>query len=212
MPNAPLEKGIRLENWLPEFQINWNIMNDFKIDPNDIAKADSLRQAGEYVIFYLGPELGNTGAGHNRGSIWKPEDWIKLGDRIKQELKVKIVVVGAEYDRSYFDKYLKGRVDWTNLIGLTSVSHLFAVVKNSRLTISYQSGVGIMSSYLGIPTGIFWRARGDSVSSDYYISFDEGMASAWVNPDMLNQKKHLPLIYGRHDSEYIMQEIKERKW
>jgi hypothetical protein len=60
--------------------------------------------------------------------------------------------------------------------------------------------------------GIFWREKGDSVSPQYYISFEEAMASAWADPRMISSGKHLPLIYGRHGVDYIIDQIKERRW
>lgn len=65
---------------------------------------------------------------------------------------------------------------------------------------------------MGVPTGIFWRAAGDSIRDDAYLSFDEAMASAWANPQHIEQGKHLPLIYGRHGVDYIKQQIIERNW
>lgn len=212
MPNAALERGVWLERWLPEIETNWDVMSDFQFIKGELDRAEDLRRQGEYVVFFLGSEGSNTTAGHNRGGIWKPEDWIDLGRRIKEELGFRIIVVGEKYDESYFSKYIKGRLDCLSLIGRTGVGDVFAITKKSRFVISYQSGVGIVSSYFGVPTGIFWRAKGDSISSDSYVSLDEAMASAWVNPWMISQEKHLPLIYGRHDVQYIMEEVKRRQW
>src|SRR5215467_6291169 len=33
VPNAALEHGIRLEEWLPHHKINWDIWDDFRITP-----------------------------------------------------------------------------------------------------------------------------------------------------------------------------------
>ena len=121
-------------------------------------------------------------------------------------------MVGAEYDRSYFDIYIKDKVDWLNLIGSTSISLLFAIVKKCKFVISYQSGIGVVASHLGIPTAMFWRAKGDSISADCYISFEENMATAWANPDIIAEGKYLPLRYGRYNPAYIIQEIKNKKW
>jgi len=78
--------------------------------------------------------------------------------------------------------------------------------------ISYQAGVGIVSTYLGTPTAIFWRPYGDSISPQWILSFDERMASAWVPPATIEAGKHLPLIYGRHGIQHIVSEIRRRGW
>lgn len=212
MPNAPLERGIRLEQWLPDLETNWDIMNDFRFTWSEVKLAQDLRSGGGYVVFFPGSEASNTTAGHNRGGIWRPQDWIDLGDRVRRELGLRIVVVGAPYDRPYYEKFLKGRLRCDDLVGRLGIGETFAVCSRARFVISYQSGIGIVSSYLGVPVGIFWRARGDSIHPAFYLSFDEGMASAWVRPEMIWKGKHLPLIYGRHDVNYIMEEVRRKKW
>lgn len=219
MPNGPLERGIRLENWLPQFEINWKASDCFQFDKEDVDYADALhKKIGRYCVFYLGPFRGNMFEGHNRGSIWTPADWSVLGYYIQKELGSRIVVVGADYDMDYWVNMMEPTLDlsdqgnWVNLIGDLPISKTYAVIKRSDFVISYQSGIGIFSSYLGVPTGIFWRAKGDTISPDTFISFEEEMASAWTRPDMIASGKHLPLIYGRHDPGYIISEIHKRGW
>src|SRR5882724_277649 len=218
IPNATLEKGIRLEDWLPQYQIDWNIFKQFHISNDERIFGRRLYdRIGPYAVFYPGPIHGNTIEGHNRGPIWKPEDWVQLGKRIHNELGLQIVLVGAPYDASYYDSILGPALNgnghyYTNLIGKTNLGELWSVTSNSKFVISYQAGVGIISTYLGTPTGIFWRSQGDSISASGYLSFDERMASAWVPPSILEKGSHMPLIYGRHGVQYIMNQVRERGW
>lgn len=217
MPNGPLERGVRLEDWLPEFEINWDIMNNFHIQEAEAECGKWVKNTvGEYCVFYLGPFAGNTTCGHNRDGMWTPEQWVELGKRIHEELGLSIVVVGATYDAMYYDFLIRPLTDklgyWSSVLGGTNLGELYSVTQGSRFVISYQSGIGIVSNYLGVPTGIFWRPKGNSINSETYISFEESMASAWANPRMIKEGKHLPLIYGRHDVNYIMEQVKERKW
>ena len=217
IPNAALERGERLESWLPQYPIDWNIFRKFYIATDEYSLADGLLHRGSYAVFYPGPLHGNTIDGHNRNAIWKPHDWVELGRRIHEQLGLHIVVVGAPYDATYFDYLvgpeLNGDLDhWTNLIGRTNLGQLYAVTSRAKFVVSYQAGVGIVSTYLGTPTAIFWRPHGDSISPHHYLTFDERMASAWVPPKILESGSHLPLIYGRHSVNYIMEEIKLRGW
>lgn len=218
VPNAPLEEGIRLENWLPQYPIRWEIFDDFQIDSEEASFGKLIKdKLGNYAVFYLGPLHGNTTDGHNRNAIWKPQDWINLGREIHQKYGLEIVVVGAPYDATYFQMmvgpHLNGDLTyWHNLIGMTGIGELFSTIQNSKFCISYQAGVGIVATYLKIPTGIFWRPEGNSISPSAYLSFSESMASAWVPPKQIADGTHLPLIYGRHGVPYIMDEIGKRGW
>lgn len=205
IPNGSLERGIRLEDWRPEYAINWRVMDEFRFE--------DFLPAKDYVVFFMGSESSNTTAGHNRNRLWRPGDWVALGEWVQRELGCEIFVVGADYDRSYFSDNVKPLTNyWIDIIGNTDIGMTYSIVKGARFVISYQSGIGIVASYMGVPTGIFWRAKGDSISPDTYISFDERMAEAWADPQMIEQGKHMPLIYGRHGVEYITEEIKKRGW
>lgn len=218
IPNAPLEHGIRLEEWLPQYAIDWDIFKRFRISDDERGfAADLCRRVGPYAVFYPGPLGGNTLEGHNRNMLWKPAEWIELGGRIQREFGLAIVVVGAYYDKDYYTEMLLPSLNgssptWTDLIGETSIGELYAVTSRAKFLISYQAGVGIVSTYLGTPTGIFWRPWGDSISRNWFLSFREEMASGWVPPRMITSGTHLPLIYGRHGVGYIMDEIRTRGW
>jgi hypothetical protein len=202
IPNYTLERGIRIEDWLPDYAINWNVMDRFKFEESSFNK--------QYVIFFLGSIAGNTTSGHNRNSIWTPQQWVELGRRIQKEFGCYIFVVGADYDMSYYTDYIEPLLNkndnWFNFIDMFNIGQTFAMVKNARFVISYQSGIGIVANYMNVPTAMFWRAKGDSISPNSYISFEEDMAKAWTKPGV----NYLPLIYGKHDVDYIINEI--QKW
>jgi len=219
MPNGPLERGVKLADWLPEYPIDWGTPKEFLFTEQEEKFADTiLKENGPYCTFYLGPLDGNLGMGHNRGQLWTPEEWLELGKFCQEKLGLKVMVLGADYDVPYYEFMVEPNFDkfpqepWLNMLGQTEIGDTFALVKRSRFTISYQSGIGIFSSYLGIPTGIFWRARGSSINPEVYISFEESMASGWVRPDMIESGKHMPLIYGRNKVDYVMEQIEKRGW
>jgi hypothetical protein len=209
VPNAALERGERLETWLPHYPIDWSIFDGFHIAAAERRMADKLHASiGDYAVFYPGPLMGNTTNGHNRNALWRPADWVELGRQIRHDLGLRIVVVGASYDESYYAQWRQAT--WTDLIGGTSLGELWSVTSRSRFVVSYQAGVGIVSTYLGTPTAIFWRPEGDSISPDFLLTFSEAMASAWVPPAILASGKHLPCIYKRDGVEQIMKWA--RRW
>jgi len=218
IPNAALEHGTRLEQWLPQYAIDWRIFRDFQLTPRERSYGKEVRRrTGPFVVFYPGPLSGNTIEGHNRNMLWKPSEWIDLGERIHRDFGLNIVVVGAPYDLDYYTAMLAPSLNgasshWTNIIGETSIGELFAVTAQAKFVISYQAGVGIVSTYLGTPTAIFWRPWGDSISRNHFLSFKEEMASAWVPPAILERGSYLPMIYGRDKVESILDQIKQRGW
>ena len=216
VPNTPLERGIRLEKWLPEYETNWHIGSEFLFKPSELEFAKSLHaDLGPYAVFYLSSEINNSAqASHNRGPRWHAREWVTVGETLAHHMGIRIVVVGASYDRSYWTRQVAPLVGnrslWHSLVGDSSVGQTFAAVRQARFVLAYQSGIGIFASAIGVPTGMFWRTRGDSISPDYFLSFEESMATAWVRPDMLS--KYLPLIYGRHHAEEVIQLITNAGW
>lgn len=217
MPNHPLERGVRLEDWLPEYETNWQCVDEIAFTADELTIADAVRQRSNgYAVLFMGSLTANTDDGHNRCGLWTQFDWVSLGDWLHERHGIDIVTVGATCDETYFDSRIApniaGKSWWHNHIGQHSIWETFAICRQARLCISYQSGIGIFSNYMGVPTGIFWRAKGDSIRADTFVSFEESMASAWANPQHIEQRRHLPLIYGRHDPAYIKRQIMERKW
>ena len=210
--NQHLERGERLETWLPRFETDWSIADRFKYTGGELRQARELEsQLGPFCVFYLGPEKGNTTAGHNRGPLWSAEDWGRLAAR-SRELGLAIVVVGAEYDRSYFESHAAPHIgDCYDAIGKWHIAQTFAAIQRSRFVVAYQSGVGIFSVYMGIPTAMFWRPYGDSIDPVGFVSFNEQMASAWAPPESLTGNKYLPLIYGSCTADSIA-EFAQTHW
>ncbi|MBS0261822.1 MAG: FkbM family methyltransferase [Planctomycetes bacterium] len=211
--NRHLESGLRLETWLPEMETDWRIAERFRFTAREVRDAiDFEKHHGPYCIFYLGPELGNTGFGHNRGPLWTPQEWGTLARHFR-ELGLKIVVVGAPYDLSYFEKHVAQHLgECTNMIGKWSIGQTFSHVQRARCVIAYQSGIGIFAVYLGVPTACFWRPHGDSIDPSAFVSFNEQMASAWAPRDSLATGRYLPSIYTKCSPDSIAKHAATHDW
>lgn len=213
IPNRTLERGERLEEWLPEYPVNWGVVDEF--DWTGTQKGTLAGQAlGDFACFYLGPETGNVDEGHNRGFLWEPKHWIELGEKIIGR-GMRIVLVGAGYDRSFYERYLEEGVKaagmrWWNMMGKMEIGETMALIRQSRFFISYQCGLGIFAHYLGVPVGMFWRPDGNSAHPKRLVSFDERMAHSWTNPRYAD--RYLPLIYTRCSPDSIFEEIIKRGW
>lgn len=221
VPNRHLEEGKRLETWLPGERVNWTFMDDFLFSHREIRDADAVaKNVGSFAVFFMASLAGNTTAGHNRGPLWTPDEWVRLGAEL-HERGLAIVVVGAEWDRDYFDAMIRPRVAglawWHDRIGSWPIGMTYAVIRRSRMVAAYQSGIGIVAHYLGIPTVIWWRRKRpghpeDSISPSSYVAHDEKMASAWARPDAVESGDLLPAIYGRTTVEDIITHAGKFQW
>lgn len=210
IPNRDLEYGIRLEDWLPEYEMNWNIIPDcWNFKSSDIEYAEQIKQEGDYAVVYFGPRAGNgplTRGGHNRGQLWKGTDWHKVIDGLIA-LDLRVIATGASYDIEYWKEEIEeargSKV--INLIGESDIGQTLAMLQRAKVVIAYQSGIAIMGSYLGVPTATFWRPEGDSIyPPPTYVSFDERMAHCWVRKEMIEKGWHFPAIYGKHGPEDVL--------
>lgn len=213
IPNATLETGRRIEDWLPQHKINWDVIKGFNWEGAE--KGTLLGQGmSPFVAFYLGPEKGHTDEGHNLGWLWEPKHWIELGVALK-ERGINVVVVGASYDRSFYERYVKqgvyeAKLGWVDLIGKLEIGETFALLKESKCLISYQCGLGIVGHYMGVKVAMWWRPDGNSCHPERLVCFDEHMATAWVRPGW--EDRYMGLIYLRETPQQIIAEIDKRGW
>lgn len=212
MPNAALERGIRLENWLPKYEIDWHIHRQFQFTNEERAAATEMRKtAGDYALLYPGPERGNTYMGMNRGAMWTPEHWVELADRLHRERGIKSVFAGAAYDASYYEKYLEplrcGRDFWINRIGAYEFNTTLAVALQSRFLVGHASGLPIAAHYAGVRVATWWRPYGNSLDPKFHISFDEKMATAWTLPG--TGRNFIANIYGRCSPESVTRQLRD---
>lgn len=207
--NGHLEHGRRLEEWQPQWETDWRIADHFRFTAKELAAAAEFRaEQGPFVLFYLGPEGGNTRSGHNRGELWSPRDWGRLSDMFRGTGR-RIVVIGAPYDRPYFDRCRPLLGDVVDCIGQWHIAQTFAVMRQADATVAFQSGLAIFGVYLGCNVASWWRPHGNSQDPREYITFDERMAHDWSPPGAVDSGRYLPQIYGRSTPAGIFSHAQE---
>lgn len=219
--NGHLERGNRLETWLLQFKTNFDIgVDNFVFTENEIENAERIHKYlldnKPFVVFYLGPKWGNTINGHNRGSLWTLKNWYETVMLMNEHNKdLRFVLIGASYDADYAGEFYTtyGDKRFINLTGATEIGTTYALIKRSNFILSYQSGIGIFSVYLGVPTACFWRPYGNSLHPDFFISVREEMANAWAPPWALGiDGTYLPQVYTKCSPQSIVEEVISRKW
>jgi hypothetical protein len=222
--NTFLEHGWSVEQIarhldLDETLVDWRPFDHFEWKPQDTEIAQSLtRELGKYVVFYLGAEVDNTTSGLNCGGLWSPTDWVKLFRLVAASTGMKIVVIGAPYDLSYFkDVVAAGPTDVLshsiNMIGLMDLPGTLATMKEAEFVVGFASGMPISSTYLRTRTAIFWRPQELSMSPHLKkYGFHEHFATNWVPPDMLASESYLDLWYSKDTPESVMDRMKRARW
>src|SRR5262249_49284967 len=161
-------------------------------DPAAVEWAERVsRRVGRYCCLFAGAIAGNTVHGHNRNGLWRPQDWLEVAEGVRNRGLVPIWI-GATYDEDYLKTHQLLRPGDISLIGVCSIAMTVELLRRAKGVIAYQSGLGVIASYLGTCAAMFWRPYGDSVDPHRFVSFHEGMASAWAPPDMLREKRYFP--------------------
>lgn len=222
--NTFLEHGWSVEQiarhlGLDETLVDWRPFDHFKWKPDDSVIAQSLtRQFGKYVVFYLGAQVDNTLSGLNCGGLWSVADWVELFRLVAASTGMKIVVIGAPYDLSYFkDVLAAGPGDLlsqsVNMIGLMDLPSTLATMRDAEFVVGFASGMPISSTYLRTRTAIFWRPQELSMSPHFKrYGFHERFATNWVPPDMLASESYLDLWYSKDTPETVVDRMKRARW
>lgn len=216
VPNEAVDRGIRLEEWLPEYEADWTVFDGLRLNAHERVFAAAVAADGPFAVFYMSSLLGNgLGNGWNRGPLWTPDDWIELGRRLHKALGVRIVVVGAAYDLGYWTQQIAPRVAdlpyWSSLIGQCSLPTTAAVLRRARCVVSYPSGIAVLAHYLRRPTCMFVRAHGDSIEAGRYVSPADGLATAWLYPGT-KPGAFLVATYGQTTPADIERHARREGW
>ena len=145
--NAPLERGVRLEEIDADSLIEWRVPVRLSRNP--------LRQppSEPYIVIYLS---GNTADAVSKG-IWTVNDWVNFVTKfwVERNLRYPAVVIGAEYDRAIVEVLAKmirkNGIREAVWIG-ADPENVLDLIQGARFFMGYQSGMGIMADNLGVPS------------------------------------------------------------
>jgi ADP-heptose:LPS heptosyltransferase len=193
IPDGVLEGGRRIEEWMADIPIDWTAIDELRLPA-----PPTMTQP--YVCFHLGSEYQNglgdgPGLAHNRGPLWTPADWVQLGKEVQQGATV--CVIGHDSDRGYWMRHVEPLTrGWVSHVGQLDLGQTVALLQRASGVVSYQSGLGVLANYLGVPCAMWWRPNGLSSREDRFVSFDERMADAWTRPGV----PYAPLVYKRESA------------
>lgn len=122
------------------------------IDPGKEAINHTLELYNEYEI-----KATDLVIGINPGSVWPTkryatEKYAALADRLIQELKASIIIIGSPADIAIADKMARQmRGTALNLAGRTSLPQMAAIVKRFNLLVTNDSGAMHIAVAMGVP-------------------------------------------------------------
>lgn len=154
VPNGHLERGLRIEEYLPEVETDYSYDLLF-ID----GERTWMQHAGleDRVLVYL------SGVGPNRefhSHTWSQHHWVELL-RDLSAIGHMPVIIGANTDddlRYYAQvaQLLGPHCPHVNMVGKTTHAQVMCLIKHAKLWIGLNSGLGIVSASQGTPTLMFW--------------------------------------------------------
>jgi hypothetical protein len=152
--NGHLERGDRLETWLPELPTDFSYPLDIPAAAR--ARAAALVPAGS-ILVYL------SGVGPNRGfhnHVCSVGLWVHVCELLNAAGFVP-VLIGAHTrdDLGYRDAFLAaaaGRARVRDIVGQTSIAEICAIVQTAAAWVGLNSGTGIVSAMMGVPTVMLW--------------------------------------------------------
>lgn len=146
--NSWLEKGRRIEDYLPHFDMEYKL--NWKISRYAKTKAEACLKPGKNIVIQTSSVKFNAKKDFV-GDRWKPYMWDYIVRGLKDEIPgVNIIWLGADWDRDMYDRF---PLDWgiMPMAGATGdvVMHL---LRKCTGVISYQSGISVLSVCEKIPT------------------------------------------------------------
>jgi len=188
--NSRLEHGVRIEDVLPEYDVNF----DYPINNPREAKsfADLIKEGagGKLYLFYASSVGGNKN--WCKGA-WEPRDWVKLAEKIFEATQRKIILMGAQWDSAY--AAIVKNIDINNCIhnfvGKTSISEALGLLREANFLVGFLSGLVILATRFKIPCVSFWPTLKEA---PHWID-PKKFQMSWVPP---NAKKdgYMPIFYG----------------
>jgi hypothetical protein len=192
--NGHLERGDRLESWLPELDTEFTY-------PLNIPQAarDKVADWGRVLLY-------PSGVGPNQGfhaSWWRPTDWVEVVARLNAE-GVRPVLVGAaqQDDGSYRDtlRYLLDRDQllYEDRVGHTNLPEYCALIERASVWVGLNSGGGIVSAMRGTPTVMLWSNQNFPIQGvDYRNQLHPFMQTNWLTEGQL--ASYRTASYGSSD-------------
>jgi len=152
--NNHIEKGQRIETWLPDM----GICHHYEVFPsaNDLKIAKTVHNFDKFVCIYA-----SSKATSGTWNGWQGPQWVEFMQLFRAQVApLPFVLIGAPWD---VDLGLEiaacaaaASIPLVNLVAQTPLGASFTIIKDSVYFVSFPSGMGIMAHVLQHPTTMFY--------------------------------------------------------
>lgn len=188
--NGHLERGERIETWLPELETQFS----YTLHTNLDRCKKELGLSEPRILLYP------SGIGPNNGfkTNWRREQWQAIVDLLNHHGHRPTFVGADTQDDMGYMRELRLSGDLENLVGRTTTEEYLVLIQNCRAWFGLNSGGGILSGMMGRSTVMLWS------DSDHGGRLHPKMATSWLP---LDQNWYHWFSYGKKGME---QEAAER--
>lgn len=195
-PNEHLERGWRLEEYLPDLPTNFHYHLNIpeKVSPSlapFIEKLSSDKYVGVSCASYRGAHAWHT---------WELDQWAALGLRLIGG-GYGVCLLGGRWD-DLTDGLGSELPDgsYINLVGKTDFSEACAIHKLLPFYVGFSSGLGIIRTVMGLPTLMLWPEH------------QQPLSMSWADPEDLASKKYVASPYTTEKLVYNLFKQQELTW
>lgn len=191
-PNDHLERGFRLESWLPDLPTDFHY--PMRTAGDDVMRAERLLADlprpvyGVSCASYRGSEAWST---------WGPGPWLQFLRRHLAEVGGTLLFMGGYWDdlthtvfatledeltrrRTWFDRVFSRRITAVaDTVGLTSVGAAVEVLRRLDGYVGFSSGLGVLGTVLHKPVFMLWPEH------------QQGLSESWAPPEMLEDGRYV---------------------
>lgn len=152
--NHHLENGNRIELWLEDLPITFNMGNIFETSTYKKEVADLLSDNNKYIGLYTSSYSTNRHWG-----FWDENKWFELIKLLQSVYPFTFVLIGADYDidlgNSIINLMNLHHIPYINTIG-KKLNFVVEVIKKLSYGFYFPSGIGVLAASLYSPHTMFF--------------------------------------------------------
>lgn len=185
-PNYHLERGRRLEEWLPDLPCEFHY--EIKTQPLDLVRADRLLEG------MARPVWGISAASYRGSEAWKTwgyPEWSRFLKAFLAETGGSVLLLGGFWDDLTASLSDDGYKD---IVGKTSIGSTVELLKQLDGYIGFSSGLGVIRTVLKKPVFMLWP--------DHQVE----LSTSWAPPAMLEDQSYMTSLW--RDPDLVLKQVK----